>query len=64
MQGSRFVRSMPPVVPYTGPLEPDEPDQPMPVRMKVDAFIDAIKQFEQPKDISYFKPVVFKNQVY
>ena len=33
-------------------------------RMKVDAFIDAIKQFEQPKDISYFKPVVFKNQEY
>jgi hypothetical protein len=32
--------------------------------MKVDAFIDAIKQFEQPKDISYFKPVVFKNQEY
>jgi len=55
---------MPPVAPYTGPLEPDEPDEPMPVRMKVDAFIDAIKQFEQPKDTSYFKPVVFKNQEY
>jgi hypothetical protein len=55
---------MPPVVPYSGPLEPDEPDEPMPVRMKVDAFIDAIKQFEQPKDTSYFKPVVFKNQEY
>ena len=64
MRGSRFVSSMPPVVPYTGPLEPDEPDEPMPVRMKVDAFIDAIKQFEQPKDTSYFKPVVFKNQEY
>ena len=58
MQGSRFVRSMPPVVPYTGPLEPDEPSEPkepMPVRMKVDAFIDAIKQFELPRDRSYFK---------
>ena len=55
---------MPPVVPYSGPLEPDEPDEPMPVRMKVDAFIDAIKQFEQPKDTSYFKPAVFKNQEY
>jgi len=61
---SRYRPSMPPVAPYTGPLEPDEPDEPMPVRMKVDAFIDAIKQFEQPKDISYFKPVVFKNQEY
>ena len=58
---SRFRPSMPPVAPYTGPLEPDEP---MPVKLKVDAFLDAIKQFEQPKDISYFKPVVFKNQEY
>ena len=61
---SRYRPSMPPVVPYTGTLEPDEPDEPMPVRMKVDAFIEAIKQFEQPKDTSYFKPVVFKNQEY
>ena len=61
---SRYRPSMSPVAPYTGPLEPDEPDEPMPVRMKVDAFIDAIKQFEQPKDTSYFKPVVFKNQEY
>ena len=67
MRASRFVPSRPPVTPYTGPMEPDEPGEPkepMPVRMKVDAFIDAIKQFEQPKDISYFKPVVFKNQEY
>ena len=61
---SRYRPPMPPVAPYTGPLEPDEPYEPMPVRMKVDAFIDAIKQFEQPKDTSYFKPVVFKNQEY
>ena len=61
---SRYRPSMPPVAPYTGPLEPDEPDEPMPVKLKVDAFLEGIKQFEQPKDISYFKPVVFKNQEY
>ena len=55
MQGSRFVRSLPPVVPYTGPLEPDEPDEPMPVKLKVDAFLEGIKQFELPRDRSYFK---------
>ena len=52
---SRYRPSMPPVVPYTGPLEPDEPDEPMPIKLKVDAFLDAIKQFEQSKDKSYFK---------
>ena len=46
---------MPPVAPYTGPLEPDEPDEPMPIKLKVDAFSGAIKQFEQSKDKSYFK---------
>ena len=52
---SRYRQSMPPVVPYSGPLEPDEPDEPMPIKLKVDAFLDAIKQFEQSKDKSYFK---------
>ena len=38
-----------------GPLEPDEPDEPMPVKLKVDAFLEGIKQFELPRDRSYFK---------
>ena len=46
---------MPPVVHYSGPLEPGEPDAPMPIKLKVDAFLDAIKQFVQLKDKSYFK---------
>ena len=49
---SRYSPSMPPVAPYTGPLEPDEPnepDEPMPVKLKVDAFLEGIKQFELPK---------------
>ena len=52
---SRYRSSMPPVAPYTGPLEPDEPDEPMPVKLKVDAFLENIKQFELPTDRSYFK---------
>ena len=52
---SRYRSSMPPVAPYTGPLEPDEPDEPMPVKLKVDAFLGGIKQFELPRDRSYFK---------
>ena len=45
MQGSRFVRSMPPVVPYTGPLEPDEPNQPhapMPLKPRLQFFLDKV----------------------
>ena len=52
---SRYRPSMPPVVPYSGPLEPNEPDEPMPVKLKVDAFLEGIKQFEQRIDRSYFK---------
>ena len=52
---SRYRPSMPPVAPYTGPVEPDEPDEPMPVKLKVDAFLEGIKQFELPTDRSYFK---------
>jgi len=64
---SRFVPSRPLVTPYTGPLEPDEPGEPkepVSVKLKVDSFLDAIKRFEQPKDTSYFKPIVFKNKEY
>ena len=58
MRASRFVPPRPPVVPYSGPLEPDEPGEPkepMPVKLKVDAFLEGIKQFELPRDRSYFK---------
>ena len=37
MRASRFVPSRPPVLPYTGPLEPDEPSEPrepMPLKGK------------------------------
>ena len=47
MQGSRFVRSMPPVVLYTGPLEPDEPSEPkepMPLKVRLQQFLDSIKE--------------------
>ena len=46
MQGSRFVRSMPPVVPYTGPLEPDEtsePKEPMPLKTRLATFLAEVE---------------------
>ena len=46
MQGSRIVRSMPPVVPYTGPLEPDEPSEPkepMPLKTRLATFLASIE---------------------
>ena len=46
MQGSRFVRSMPPVLPFRGPLEPDEPSEPrepMPLKIRLQYFLDQIK---------------------
>ena len=48
MQGSRFVRSMPPVVPYTGPLEPDEPSapkEPMPLKTRLATFLQQVQGF-------------------
>ena len=41
---SRFVPGYVPVVPYSGPLEPNEPNQPrepMPVRKKIEAFLNS-----------------------
>ena len=38
MRASRFVPSRPPVVPYSGPMEPDEPGEPkepMPLKTKI-----------------------------
>ena len=60
MRASRFVPSRPPVAPYTGPLEPDEPNEPedpMPLKMRLATFLEAVKQYELPKDVIYFKPV-------
>ena len=37
---------MPPVVPYSGPLEPNEPDEPNSTAARVDSFLNSIKQYE------------------
>ncbi len=45
MRGSRFVPSMPPVIPYTGPLEPDEPrepHEPMPLKTRLQFFLNKV----------------------
>ena len=47
MRASRFVPSMPPVAPYTGPLEPDEPSEPrepMPLKTRLATFLASIKE--------------------
>ena len=47
MRASRFVSSMPPVAPYTGPLEPDEPGEPkepMPLKTRLATFLDSIRE--------------------
>jgi len=46
MRASRFVRSMPPILPYMGPLEPDEPSEPrepMPLKVRLQYFLDQIQ---------------------
>ena len=46
MRASRFVPSMPPVVPYTGPLEPDEPSDPkapMPLKTRLATFLAEVE---------------------
>ena len=47
MRASRFVSSRPPVVPYSGPMEPDEPGEPkepMPLKVRLQQFLDSIKE--------------------
>jgi len=47
VRASRFVSSRPPVTPYTGPLEPDEPGEPkepMPLKTRLQQFLDSIKE--------------------
>ena len=51
---------MPPVTPYTGALEPDEPDEPTPVRRKVDEFLNSIKGSEVSSDVP-FRDVPFRD---
>lgn len=54
---------MPPVTPYTGALEPDEPDEPTPVRRKVDEFLNSIKGSEVSSDVP-FRDVPFRDERY
>ena len=47
MRASRFVPSMSPVAPYTGPMEPDEPGEPkepMPLKTRLATFLDSIRE--------------------
>ena len=47
MRASRFVASRPPVVPYSGPLEPDEPGEPkepMSLKTRLATFLDSIRE--------------------
>ena len=48
MQASRFgvARYRPPIIPYTGPLEPDEPSEPrepMPLKVRLQYFLDQVQ---------------------
>ena len=46
MRASRFVTSRPPVVPYSGPLEPDEPSEPkepMPLKTRLATFLEQVQ---------------------
>ena len=48
MRASRFVPSMPPVAPYTGPMEPDEPGEPkepMPLKTRLATFLEQVQGF-------------------
>ena len=48
MRASRFVASRPPVVPYSGPLEPDEPNEPkepMSLKTRLAAFLEQVQGF-------------------
>ena len=48
MRASRFVSSRPPVVPYSGPMEPDEPSEPkepMPLKTRSATFLQQVQGF-------------------
>ena len=45
MRASRFVTSRPPIVPASGPLEPDEPrepHEPMPLKTRLQFFLNKV----------------------
>ena len=49
MQASRFgvARYRPPIIPYTGPMEPDEPGEPkepMPLKIRLQEFLDKVQE--------------------
>ena len=60
---SRYRPSMPPVVPYSGPLEPNEPDEPNSTAAKVDSFLNSIKQYEDTGRVP-FKSTEYKSPDY
>ena len=60
---SRYRPSMPPVVPYTGPLEPDEPDEPNSTAAKVDSFLNSIKQYEDTGSVP-FRSTAYRDENY
>ena len=60
---SRYRPSMPPVVPYSGPLEPNEPDEPNSTAAKVDSFLNSIKQYEDTGRVP-FKSAEYKSPDY
>ena len=60
---SRYRPSMPPVVPYTGPLEPDEPDEPNSTAARVDSFLNSIKQYEDTGRVP-FKSTDYRDERY
>ena len=48
MRASRFVPSRPPVVPYSGPMEPDEPGEPkepMPLKTRLATLLEQVQGF-------------------
>ena len=60
---SRYRPSMPPVVPYSGPLEPNEPDEPNSTAAKVDSFLNSIKQYEDTGRVP-FKSTDYRDDNY
>ena len=60
---SRYRPSMPPVVPYSGPLEPNEPDEPSSTAAKVDSFLNSIKQYEDTGRVP-FKSTDYRDESY
>tara|TARA_Y100000004_G_scaffold145966_1_gene166678 strand:- start:278 stop:496 length:219 start_codon:yes stop_codon:yes gene_type:complete len=54
---------MPPVVPYSGPLEPNEPDEPNSTAARVDSFLNSIKQYEDTGRVP-FKSTDYRDESY